>query len=137
MLPREQRLRAGRDFRRVFREGRSWAHPLLILHAASRPEGRRVGITAARKVGNAVTRNLLRRRVREALRVRLGSWKDGWDAVIVLRPAAAESDWDGLTQALDELARRARLPREPEGPADTLYQLPTGGRPARERKTRG
>jgi ribonuclease P protein component len=137
MLPREHRLRAAGDFRRVFGEGRSWAHPLLILHVAARPEGRRVGITASRKVGPAVTRNRVRRRLREALRSRLPGWRLGFDAVLIVRQAAAEADYATLTGALEELGRRARLNREPDEPEDTLYLLPRGGRESRERKRPG
>ena len=131
MLPRDCRLRSNRDFQRVYRSGRSWAHPLAALHVLPQPTGRRLGISVSGKVGGAVQRNRVRRRLRELLRARLSGWKDGVDAVLVARKAAVEADFASLGQAVDELARRAHLVREPDGASDTQYTLPQGGRPAR------
>lgn len=133
MLPRDLRLRAHSDFQQVYRSGRSWAHPLLVLHVLPRPEGRRIGISTSKKVGKAVQRNRVRRRLREIVRAALPDWKTGFDVVVAARSAAAEADFAALQDALQELARRARLLREPEAPPETLYTLPAGGRPARNR----
>jgi ribonuclease P protein component len=132
MLPRDLRLRANRDFQKVYGEGRSWAHPLLALHVLPQPEGQRIGFSVSRKVGKAVVRNRTRRRAREAVRAQIGSWKTGFDCVMVLRAAAAEAEFADLRAAIEELARRARLPREPGEGEDAHYTLPAGGRPARK-----
>ena len=131
MLPRDLRLRSNSDFQRVYRAGRSWAHPLLALHTLPQPEGRRVGISTSKKVGKAVRRNRVRRRLREIVRAELPEWKTGFDGVLVARAAAAEAEFSDLRAALQELARRARLYREPGDDPDTLYTWPAGGRPAR------
>lgn len=135
MLPRDLRLRANRDFQQVYRRGRSWAHPLLALHVLPQTEGKRVGISVSRKVGKAVVRNRVRRRLRELLRTRIGCWKTGFDAVFVVRQAAAPAEFAELAEAVDELSRRARLAREPSDPEGALYTLPAGGRPARHEGT--
>lgn len=132
MLPRDLRLRDNRDFQQVYRHGRSWAHPLLALHVLPRREGKRVGISVSRKVGKAAVRNRVRRRVREILRSRVGCWKSGFDGVFVVRQAAAGAEFSQLAEAVDELSRRARLPREPSDAEDAHYTLPAGGRPARK-----
>jgi ribonuclease P protein component len=124
MLPRHHRLRANADFRRVYREGRSWAHPLMALHALPQPDEQRVGISVSKKVGGAVDRNRVRRRLREAVRMRIAGWKFGFDLVLVVRAAAAQAAYPALDEALGELARRARLVRDPEAAADVRYQLP-------------
>lgn len=111
-MRREQRLRSAEDFQRVRREGRSWAHPLLILWAAPTlaPVMRtRIGVTASRKVGGAVVRNRVRRRVREQMRARLARLNPGWDLALVVRPAAAEASSRSLGEALDNLLSRAGL----------------------------
>lgn len=133
MLPRDQRLRASRDFARVYRAGRSWAHPLAALHVTPRGSGKRLGISVSRKVGNAVERNRVRRRLRETLRARVPLWKEGFDAVVVARSAAAGAGFAELTAAIDELARRARLGVEPGGPPDAHYTMPAGA-PERARR---
>lgn len=138
MLPGEARLRVRRDFERVYRRGRWWAHPLLALHVLPAERGLRVGISVGKKVGKAVRRNAVRRRLRELLRARLTAWKTGLDAVLVARGAAAAAEFAELGAALDELARRARLPREPEQPVGTAYRLEgRGGPPGPPRKRPG
>ena len=117
------RLRSNQDFQRVYRKGRSWAHPLLVLHVLPQASGQRVGISVSKKVGKAVRRNLVRRRIREAVRAQAPAWKQGFDAVVVARSEAANVDFWALRAALEELAKRARLPREPDAPLDTLYTL--------------
>lgn len=127
MLPRAHRLQRSPDFQRVYRRGRSWALPLLALHALPQPSGRRVGISVSKKLGKAVARNLVRRRLREATRAVITEWKDGCDVVLVARTAAATASFAELETALRELARRARLPMEPETAPGTLYALPGRG----------
>ena len=128
MLPRHQRLRSNQQFQVVYRRGRSWAHPLAALHVTQQPCAQRVGISVSKKVGGAVERNRVRRRIREIVRAQLPGWKDGFDAVLVLRRDAAQAEFAELARAVQELAKRARLVREPEAPLDTLYTLPASGR---------
>lgn len=83
-------------------------HPLLILRTL--PNGRgetRFGFTVASRVGKAVVRNRVRRRLREG--ARLTPVRGGWDVVFIARPPAAQADYWGLKSAVQELLRRARL----------------------------
>ena len=128
MLPRDQRLRAREDFQRVYRAGRAWAHPLMVLHVMERPEGRRAGFSISKKVGKATVRNRLRRRLREIVRAQAPGWRAGFDAVFVARPEAAAAEFEQLSTVVAELARRARLVREPEQAPDSPYMMPA--RPA-------
>jgi ribonuclease P protein component len=137
MLPRGHRLRSNQEFQRVYRVGKSWAHPLAALHVLPQPGERRFGISVSKKVGNAVVRNRVRRRIRELLRALLPETKAGFDAIVVARSASAEAEYAALSQALVELFRRAGLRREPEQPPDTPYTLPGGGRPGRPARDRG
>lgn len=137
MLPSGHRLRSNREFQRVYRVGKSWAHPLAALHAMPQPGEQRFGISVSKKVGNAVVRNRVRRRIREILRAALPELKQGFDGIIVARPASSEAEFTELSQALGELFRRSRLQREPEQPPDTPYTLPGGGRPGRPARDRG
>jgi len=137
MLPRGHRLRSNREFQRVYRVGKSWAHPLAALHVMAQPGERRFGISVSKKVGNAVVRNRVRRRIREIMRAALPELKQDFDAIVVARSASADADFTALSHALSELFRRSRLQREPEQPPDTPYTLPGGGRPGRPSRDRG
>ncbi len=104
------RLQGSQEFRRVWAEGRSWAHPLFILWAA--PNGAaasRAGITASRKVGGAVQRNRARRLLREALRLQWPHLRPGWDLVLVARAPLLEVKSAVAVATLKVLLLRADL----------------------------
>ena len=112
-MKRDQRLRSSAEFRRV-RElaARGWPHPLLVLFVAPNEVGRtRVGITVSGRVGNAVVRNRVRRRLREALRARYARLPGGVDLVVSARPASAAASWVELNAALDAVLARAGAAR--------------------------
>ena len=109
-----ERLRVRRDFLAVYRKGRAWTHRFLVLRAL--PNGltyNRYGFVVSKRVGKAVARNRLKRRLREGLR--LLSVRPGWDVVFLARPSAAAAKYRQLREALVELLSRARLldKREP------------------------
>ncbi|GAC1448496.1 MAG: ribonuclease P protein component [Ktedonobacterales bacterium] len=121
---REHRLRSPADFVRVRRVGRSVAGPYLSLGYARRERPgaaeappdvaqllgpTRVGFAVGKRVGGAVTRNLVKRRLREAMRRRLRLLTPGWDLVVVARPATATANAAQLADELDRLLRRAKV----------------------------
>jgi ribonuclease P protein component len=109
-VKREQRLRSPADFRRVRDVARrGWSHPLLVMHVASNElGGTRVGITVSSRVGNAVMRNRVKRRLREALTARFDRLPRGADVVVAARPPSADASWAELCAALDTLLARAQ-----------------------------
>ena len=56
----------------------------------------RVGFTVSKRVGNAVVRNRVKRRLREIVRGSTSLLESGWDYVVVARPRAATSDFQAL-----------------------------------------
>jgi len=97
-----QRLRRSRDIGAVFGGRRQRAGRLVVLHAreADDPlQPARLAVIASRRVGGAVARNRAKRLVREA--ARHTALRDGWDLVVVTRPACAKQ---GLDEVRDEFA---------------------------------
>jgi ribonuclease P protein component len=78
----------------------------LVRVVAGRP-GARLGITTAKKVGNAVTRNRTRRLVREAFRRNRALLPDGMDIVVVAKRTAAGCGAAAIAEDLAEIGRRA------------------------------
>lgn len=112
MLPAHERLRRSSAFDRIYQSGRAYGDPLLVLHVTpcpDRPGMSRVGFVAGKKVGNAVVRNRVKRRLREIVRGRSRSWEPPLEIILRARPAASEASFLELERAVDSLYHRAGL----------------------------
>lgn len=114
LLPRSNRLRDSRAFRVVYGRGRSWASPLVVLHALpTAGDALLVGVTAGKKVGGAVERNRAKRQLREAIRHRLPELRRGYQLVFVARAAMCGAHFTAVQAAVDALLARAGLRSSP------------------------
>ena len=103
-------LRSPVDFEALQSGSRSRAHPLLVLrYRRNDLEGTRYGISTGRRIGTAVVRNRVRRRLRTLLRALHPRIASGWDVLIVARPPAAAASQAVLGDALETLLRRSGL----------------------------
>ncbi len=115
MLPRAERLTRRRDFAAVYGRKKSWACPLVVLYVRRYPpdtelaETRRFGFSVSKKVGKAVVRNTVKRRLRAICHARGPGWRRGFDAVLVARSAAATASYVDLDAAVCDVFRRAGL----------------------------
>lgn len=69
-------------------------------------ETTRFGLATGRRIGGAVVRNRVRRRLREALRALQLTFRPGWDVLIIARPAIVEADHAALVGALRRTLER-------------------------------
>jgi ribonuclease P protein component len=95
------------DFAAVQGTGTTKSHALLSVKLLRTDlEDTRFGLSTSRRLGGAVKRNRVRRRLREALRVMAPSFQPGWDVLIIARPAIVEADHDTLVGALHRTLAR-------------------------------
>lgn len=107
-MRREQRLTARSQWEELWRSGRTWSNDLLVLRARpSQADPSRVGFSVGRRLGGAVVRNRVRRRLKEA--VRHLPLKPGWDLALVARAPSVQTGFVGLREAAEHLLRRARI----------------------------
>jgi ribonuclease P protein component len=105
--PRLVMLSRPQDFAAIQGRGTARSHPLLFARFLRTDlETTRFGLSTGRKLGGAVVRNRVRRRLREALRVMAPSFQPGWDVLIIARPALVAADHDALVDALRRLLGR-------------------------------
>lgn len=108
-LPKAIRLRRRSEFVRVQEQGRKVpAEPLLALALRNSLGTTRMGFTVSSKVGNAVVRNRIRRRLRELFRQRRALLPEGLDVVVIARTSARNADTAQLGRAFDQVAARLR-----------------------------
>jgi len=94
-------LKINGDFRRAYGRGKSLTAPALVTYALRNRAGRcRYGITASKKVGNAVVRNRCRRVIREAFRTLDEPLHGNWDIVFVARARTTQVKSTDIQRAM-------------------------------------
>ena len=93
-------LKLNKDFRRLYARGRSAVTPYLVLYCRRNRTGEnRLGYTVSVKLGHAVRRNRIRRRLREVVRLNAQRLSPGWDMVLVARSRAFDAPFQKLQGA--------------------------------------
>ena len=104
-------LKLNHIFRRLYAT-RGQANSYLVLYARrNRTERNRVGITVSKKLGHAVVRYRVRRRLREVYRLNESRFLPGFDIVVVARSRTTEATFQELTEAYMKLAAKAGILR--------------------------
>ena len=102
-------LKLNHIFQRLYRTS-GQANGYLVLYARkNRTDTNRVGITVGKKLGHAVVRNRVRRRLREVYRLNEDKFQPGWDIVVVARTRAIYADFGQLTDAYMTAAQKAGI----------------------------
>ena len=100
------RLTDSSEFERVYKQGTAYRGRLFSVHAFPNELGTlRLGLSVSKKVGNAVVRNTLRRRMREIFTA-AGNAEGNLDLVISARPAARDAAFEELREEFDRALRK-------------------------------
>ena len=98
------------EFRRIYAKGRSGVSPCLVVYC--RPNKRpnnRLGVTVSAKLGHAVVRNRVRRRLREIFRLSQPKMRKGYDVIIVARSRAVTAPYREMEKAYLRVCEKLEL----------------------------
>ena len=109
-FPRRYRLGSNRNYRYVYRRGKAWpSRNLVLIHLKGRDL--KIGFSVSGKVGNAVTRNRIRRCLREDVR-RLRTRMKCGRYVFIARTSIVNEPHAAITREMQKLLERAKLLRD-------------------------
>lgn len=101
-------LKKNSQFSLVYKKGKTWAGKEIVLKALSSGlDSTRFGFVVGRRLGKAVVRNRIKRRLREITRQL--TIQTGWDILLIARVPAAAADYNELEQTARRLLIKAGL----------------------------
>ncbi|UCF78419.1 MAG: ribonuclease P protein component [Candidatus Eiseniibacteriota bacterium] len=109
-FPRKERLQGKRNFDRVYKDGAVYRTQHIVLFCLrDNVEGRKAAFVTSKRLGKAVRRNRIRRRLREAYRRFRAGLPERVHLVFVARSGVAELEWEGLLGEMGTVLLRAGL----------------------------
>jgi len=107
------RVRDNERFQVIRRQGQAHTNELLVMGVlANQLPYSRFGFSVSNRVGGAVERNRIKRRLREAIRLRMAEIQLGWDIVFIAKKSIRSANYQQMDAACARLLRRAHLLRE-------------------------
>ena len=113
-FPKTFRFQRSSEFLRVKTAGRAYSGRLMTVGVLKGCLASKVGLITSKRVGGAVDRNRVRRRLRELMRLTRAQWTPGVCVVVIARHAAVKADFETLHREWLHLARRAGVLAPPE-----------------------
>ena len=109
-VKRETTVKENYEFRRMYAKGRSGVSPYLVVYVRPNRWGHnRLGVTVSTKLGHAVVRNRVRRRLREIFRLNQPKLCQGYDFVIVARSRAVNAEYQRIERAFLSVCAKLEL----------------------------
>ncbi len=104
-------LKKDSDFRKVYKYGKSFANRHLVMYILeNKLESSRVGISVSKKIGNAINRNKVRRRIKESYRLNIDeNVKNGYDIVFIARIGIKEAQYKDIEKSMLNIVKKANI----------------------------
>lgn len=115
MLDHRVTIKKNYEFKRLYNKGKTAVTPYFVVYTLHRRQnGNRVGFTVSAKLGKAVVRNRIRRRLREVYRLQADRLTPGHDLIIVARSRALTADFGVLCHAFVRACSELGMVKEAE-----------------------
>lgn len=115
MLKRENRLKKRYQFNYVYKAGEHFSGEFMVLYtASSKTKNIKVGLAVTKKVGHAVVRNKIRRRLREIIKKQLPNLKQNYNIIVVARDNISKASFVELENEFIKLTKKANLVKDEE-----------------------
>lgn len=112
-MDKKYRLRKNMEFKRVYSGGKNYWNRNLILYVRKNGlPNSRIGITITKKIGNAVVRNRIRRRIKEIYRLKLGNIKNGYDLILIPKKNVIDISYKDLESAMIHIVGISKISKE-------------------------
>ena len=110
MLKKINRLKKRYQFNYVYKSGEHYSSEHLVLYVSpSKTKSIKVGFAVTRKVGHAVVRNKIRRRLREIVKIQLPNLKQNYNIIVVAKENVSEASFDKLNLEFNKVLNKANL----------------------------
>lgn len=113
-MNKDQRIKKNKEFQQIFKKGKSFANRQFIVYVLKSDQPQfRLGLSVSKKVGNAVTRNRIKRYIRQTFLELKDDLLPNADYIIIARPQAATLDFHESKKSLEHVLKIARtLPKK-------------------------
>lgn len=110
-MKKAYRIKKEYEFQKVFQKGHSYANKRFVVYTIERPTNAhfRIGISVGKKIGNAVERNRIKRKIRAAIYEIQSQIKSQRDFIVIARPSAKELSMDEMQKNLIHVLKIANL----------------------------
>jgi ribonuclease P protein component len=110
-VKKEQRIKKNKEFQHVFQKGKSMANRQFVIYAVKMEDQPvfRLGLSVSKKIGNAVTRNRIKRLVRQAVHEMREQLPDSVDIVVIARKPAADMSFEEVKKSLHHIIKKLPL----------------------------
>lgn len=110
-MNKHQRVKKNAEFQKIFKRGKSFANRQFVVYCFEKEgqEDFRIGLSVSKKIGNAVTRNRIKRYIRQAFLEMKDEVKPNMDYVIIARHQAATMDFHESQKSLQHVLKIAKM----------------------------
>ncbi|MDQ0297628.1 ribonuclease P protein component [Salibacterium salarium] len=117
-MEKKYKIKKNHEFSRVFEKGKSSANRQFVIYVLNKPEQShfRAGLTVSKKMGNAVTRNRIKRLLREVIREMSDQLQEGKDYIVIARKPVTQMNYEEIKKSMKHVMNVAGVLKKHKKP---------------------